>query len=55
MQLYFDHVYGGRAVFASYLARATTAGTFTVPPAGGELMYEAESEGYTDAARVTIK
>jgi uncharacterized protein YfaS (alpha-2-macroglobulin family) len=55
VQLYFDHVYGGRAIFASYLARATTAGTFTIPPAGGELMYEAESEGYTDAAKVTVK
>ena len=55
VQLYFDHVYAGRAVYASYLARATTAGTFTVPPGSGELMYEADSEGYTDAARVTVK
>lgn len=55
VQLYFDHVYGGRAVYASYLARATTAGTFSVPPAGGELMYEAESDGYSDAARITVK
>jgi uncharacterized protein YfaS (alpha-2-macroglobulin family) len=55
VQLYFDHVYGGRAVFASYLARATTAGTFTVPPGGGELMYEGDSEGYTDALKVTVK
>ena len=55
VQLYFDHVYGGRAVYASYLARATTQGTFTVPPAGGELMYESESEGYTDASKVTVK
>jgi hypothetical protein len=42
-------------VYASYLARATTAGTFTVPPGSGELMYEADSEGYTDAAKVTVK
>jgi hypothetical protein len=55
VQLYFDHVYGGRAVFASYLARATTPGTFTIAPAGGELMYEAGSEGYSDAAKVTVK
>lgn len=55
VQLYFDHVYGGRAVYASYLARATTAGTFTVPPGRGELMYESDSEGYTDAAKVTVK
>ena len=32
-----------------------TAGTFTVPPGSGELMYEADSEGYTDAAKVTVK
>lgn len=55
VQLYFDHVYGGHAVYASYLARATTPGTFAVPPAGGELMYEAGSSGYTDAARVVVR
>ncbi len=55
VQLYFDHVYAGRAVYASYLARATTSGTFTVPPGSGELMYEGESEGYTDALKVTVK
>jgi uncharacterized protein YfaS (alpha-2-macroglobulin family) len=55
VQIYFDHVYSGRAVYASYLTRAVTAGTFTVPPAGGELMYEAGSEGYSDATKVTVK
>jgi uncharacterized protein YfaS (alpha-2-macroglobulin family) len=55
VQLYFDHVYSGRPVYASYLARATTPGTFAVPPAGGELMYEGGSEGYTEASRVTVK
>ena len=55
VQIYFDHVYSGHAVYASYLARAVTAGTFTIPPAGGELMYEAGSEGYSDATKVTVK
>ncbi|MBX3190921.1 MAG: hypothetical protein KF819_28255 [Labilithrix sp.] len=55
VQLYFDRTYGGRAVYASYLTRATTPGTFTLPPAMGELMYEAGSEGYSDAQRVTVK
>jgi uncharacterized protein YfaS (alpha-2-macroglobulin family) len=55
VQIYFDHVYSGHAVYASYLARAITAGTFTVPPAGGELMYEAGSDGYSDATKVSIK
>lgn len=55
VQIYFDRVYSGNAVYASYLARAVTAGTFTVAPAGGELMYEANSEGYSDATKVTIK
>jgi len=55
VQIYFDHVYSGHAVYASYLTRAATSGTFTVPPAGGELMYEAGSEGYSDAAKVVVK
>jgi uncharacterized protein YfaS (alpha-2-macroglobulin family) len=55
VQLYFDHVYSGHAVYASYLTRAVTTGTFTLPPAGGELMYEAGSEGYSDATKVTVK
>jgi uncharacterized protein YfaS (alpha-2-macroglobulin family) len=55
VQIYFDRVYSGHAVYASYLARAVTAGTFTLPPASGELMYEAGSEGYSDATKVTIK
>ncbi|GAH70998.1 unnamed protein product, partial [marine sediment metagenome] len=55
VQLYFDRVDAGRAVFASYLARATTPGSFTVPPGSGELMYEEDSAGYTDALKVTVK
>jgi uncharacterized protein YfaS (alpha-2-macroglobulin family) len=55
VQIYFDRVYSGHAVYASYLTRAVTAGTFTLPPASAELMYEAGSEGYSDATRVTVK
>ncbi|MDB4944306.1 MAG: hypothetical protein JWP97_3840 [Labilithrix sp.] len=55
VQLYFDHVYGDHAVYASYLARATTPGSFTVPPASGELMYESDSQGYSDAAKVVVQ
>ncbi len=53
VQIYFDQSYG-RYVFASYLARATTPGSFALPPAHSELMYEPGSDGYSDAAKVTI-
>jgi uncharacterized protein YfaS (alpha-2-macroglobulin family) len=53
VNVYFDHPWGDY-VTASYLLRATTPGTFTIPPASGELMYEAASEGYSDAGKVTI-
>jgi uncharacterized protein YfaS (alpha-2-macroglobulin family) len=53
VNVYFDHPWGD-VVTASYLLRATTPGTFTIPPASGELMYEADSEGYSDAGEVTI-
>ncbi len=53
VNVYFDHPWGDY-VTASYLLRATTPGTFTIPPASGELMYEADSEGYSEAGKVTI-
>jgi uncharacterized protein YfaS (alpha-2-macroglobulin family) len=53
VNVYFDHPWG-EYVTASYLIRATTPGTFALPPASGELMYEAQSEGYSDAGKVTI-
>jgi alpha-2-macroglobulin len=53
VNVYFDHPWGDY-VTASYLLRATTPGTFTIPPASGELMYEADSEGYSDVGKVTI-
>jgi alpha-2-macroglobulin len=53
VNVYFDHAYG--AVYATYLLRAVTPGTFAMPPARGELMYEPGSEGYSDATHVTIR
>jgi alpha-2-macroglobulin len=54
VELYFDHVYGDE-VAATYLVRAATPGEFILPPAAGELMYEGESCGYSDAGRVTVQ
>jgi alpha-2-macroglobulin len=48
VNIYFDHPWGD-FVTASYMIRATTPGTFVLPPASGELMYEAGSEGYSEA------
>jgi alpha-2-macroglobulin len=54
VQIYFDRIWGGRVVHATYLARATTPGSFALGPAQGELMYEPESDGFSDAGSVTI-
>lgn len=55
VNVYFDHVYGASAAYATYLVRAVTPGDFLLPPAVGELMYEPGSFGYSDAGRVTVK
>ena len=47
VQIYFDEVHGHQ-VAASYLARATTPGSFAQPPAVAELMYEANSSSFTE-------
>jgi uncharacterized protein YfaS (alpha-2-macroglobulin family) len=52
--VYFDRTYGD-VVYATYLARATTPGQFAVPPASGELMYEQDSAGWSDAAQIVIE
>lgn len=54
VQMYFDHMYAGEKAYATYLARATTPGTFAVLPTHAELMYEPGSEGYGDAAEVVV-
>lgn len=55
VQLYFDQIWSGTAVYATYLTRATTPGKFTTPPAWGELMYEPGSDGYSDASSLTVE
>lgn len=54
VNLYFDRVWGSW-VAATYLVRATTPGSFMMAPARVELMYEPDSLGYSDTARVTVK
>lgn len=54
VNVYFDRVWND-FVAASYIVRAVTPGTFELPPAAGELMYEANSYGYTDARKVVIQ
>ncbi len=53
VSLYFDRPRGDD-VIATYLMRATTPGTFTIPPASAELMYEPDSLGVTEPTRVRI-
>lgn len=52
--IYFDRVWGER-VLASYLVRASTPGTFVLPPAAGEFMYVGDSMGYSSSGTVTVK
>lgn len=52
--IYFDRVWGER-VLASYLVRASTPGTFVLPPAAGEFMYVGDSMGYSSSGTVVVK
>lgn len=54
VQVYFDRVWGER-VLATYLVRASTPGTFVLPPAAAEFMYVGDSHGYSSAGSVTVK
>ncbi len=53
VHLYFDRVWG-EYVAGTYTMRATTPGTYVVPPAMGELMYEPDSTGYSKHATVVV-
>ena len=53
VQLYFDRFWG-EYVAATYTMRATTPGTYVVPPAMAELMYEPDSTGYSKDATVVV-
>jgi uncharacterized protein YfaS (alpha-2-macroglobulin family) len=54
VNVYFDRIWGDY-VAASYVVRAVTPGTFALPPASAELMYEPGSHGYTEALRVVVQ
>ena len=54
VQIYFDRVWGER-VLATYLVRASTPGTFVLPPAAAEFMYVGDSLGYSSTGSVTVK
>jgi alpha-2-macroglobulin len=53
VHLYFDRVWD-EYVVGTYLVRATTPGTYVVPPTMGELMYEPDSFGYGKHETVTV-
>ncbi len=54
VQVYFDREFAD-TLYATYLVRVTTPGTFALPPAYGELMYEPGSGGFSDAGSVTVQ
>jgi len=54
VNIYFDRPWGD-TVAATFLVRATTPGIFALPAAVGELMYEADGLGYSDAGEVKIQ
>jgi len=54
VHVYFDRVWGERVV-ATYLVRASTPGSFVLPPAAAELMYVGGSHGYSTAGKVEVK
>lgn len=54
VSIYFDRPWGD-TVAATFLVRATTPGIFALPAAVGELMYEADGLGYSDAGEVKIQ
>jgi hypothetical protein len=53
VHIHFDRVYGETAV-ATYLLRATTPGSFVLPPATAELMYVPDSLSLSEGGRVTV-
>ncbi len=54
VNVYFDKVWGD-SVAVTYLVRATTPGHFALPAAAGEMMYEPDGIGWSDAGEVTIQ
>lgn len=54
VKIYFDAP-DQASVAVSYLVRATTPGSYVLPRASAELMYEPHSTSFSDAGRVTIQ
>lgn len=54
IQLFSDRMYGGTYEY-TYVTRATTVGTFVVPPARAEEMYESETFGRTASAVFVVE
>ena len=54
VSIYFDRPWGD-SVAATFLVRATTPGKFALPAAVGEMMYESDGLGYSDAGEVIIQ
>ncbi|MEL7363242.1 MAG: hypothetical protein AAFN13_14300, partial [Bacteroidota bacterium] len=52
--LFADYLRRGEHTY-TYLARATTPGTFVHPPAQAELMYEPEVNGRTATGTVVVR
>ena len=53
-EVFADHLWGGSHDY-SYLMRATTPGTYVVPPTKAEEMYAPETFGRTASETVIIK
>lgn len=54
VRIYFDTP-AGASVAVSYLVRATTPGSYVLPRASAELMYEPHSTSFSDAGRVVVQ
>ena len=52
--LFADYLEPGEHTY-SYVARATTAGTFEHPPAEAEMMYRPETRGHTATGTVVVE
>ena len=53
MVLFSDQLCEGEHTY-SYVARATTAGTFEHPPAEAEMMYRPETRGHTATGTLVV-
>jgi hypothetical protein len=54
VNVYFDRIWSD-FVAATYLVRASTPGSFVIPPAVAELMYEPNSMGTSETGRLVVQ